>query len=313
MKHFLIVGIFFCAFSVLAQPTSSFNSSRNWSINKKEVFLSLGATQFLGDLGGRDQIGTQKSPVDIDWEATRFGGSVGYRFRFHPLFATSSHFYFGLVSGDDANTDEIVRNSRNLHFRSQLVEYSQRFEFIVFANEKAGARYRLGPKGAKTKATQIYLFTGAGALFFNPQAKINGSWENLHPLKTEGQGLPDGADPYSRVTVTIPSGIGFKVAIGQVWRIGLEVSYHKTFSDYIDDVSTNYYDPNALASQVGPNAAIASNPAKENLDWFAPGQQRGNPDDKDAFLLTNIVLTRNISYPRSIKPKNVKWKGRTKF
>lgn len=292
---------------------SNFNSSRNWSMNKKEIFFAFGATQFLGDLGGRDQIGTNFSPVDIDWEETRMGGGIGYRYRFHPMFATSTQAYFGMVSGDDANTNEIVRRSRNLSFRSPIIELSQRIEYIVLAKEKVGARYSIkNLKGMRTKADQLYLFTGVGGFYFNPQTKIDGKWVDLKPLRTEGQGLPGGPDEYSNFSVNIPFGVGVKMGLGQFWRVGLELIWNKTFTDYIDDVSTDYYDPEVLADEIGQNAAYASNPAIENHVWFAAGQQRGSPDDNDSYILANFVLTRNITYPKR-RGSRIKWKGRTKF
>lgn len=314
MRFLVVLLLTLNMIDVNAQFASNFNSSNNWSMNKKEIFFAVGATQFLGDLGGRDQIGTQNSIIDLDWPATRYNIGAGFRFRFHPMFATSTHLNAGMVSGDDANTDEIVRRSRNLSFRSPMVELSQRLDIILLANEKVGARYRIkGLKGARGKASQLYIFSGIGGIFFNPQMRINGNWTNLRPLSTEGQGLEGGVDPYSRITLTIPTGIGFKLGLGRFWRIGMELTYHKTFSDYIDDVSTNYYDPNVLASSFGPEAAYASNPAIENHSWFAPGQQRGNPDDNDAYFLANVVLTRNITYPKPKGGSRVKWKGRTKF
>ncbi len=312
MKYLILTLFFVVGTHVSAQKlASNFNTSRNWMNNKKEVYFAAGATQFLGDLGGRDQVGTQKSLADIDWAATRFGFGAGYRFRFHPFWATSTNLYFGLLSGDDAHTNELIRNSRNLHFRSQLIELSQRIEFILFANEQVGARYSLkGVKGMRSKADQIYLFTGIGGFFFNPQMRIDGDWTNLHPLKTEGQGLPGGPDEYSRFSASIPMGIGFKVALRGEWRIGMEVSYHLTFTDYIDDVSGNYYDRDYLMENIGPESAYASNPAKANHNWFDRGQQRGNPDDNDTYFLANIVLTRNLGKKM---PRGPKWRGRPKY
>jgi hypothetical protein len=314
MKYTLVALLTLTVGFSHSQMSSNFNSSRNWSMNKKEIFFSIGATQFLGDLGGRDQIGTQKSLIDIDWNMTRMGLGAGYRFRFHPMWAWSTQLYAGMLRGDDANTNEIVRRSRNLHFRSPIVEWSNRIECIVYANERVGARYKIqGLKGFRTSSEVVYLFTGISGIFFNPQMQINGTWTNLQPLRTEGQGLPGGVDEYSRVTVAIPFGVGFKIGIGQYWRVGMEFIYNKTFTDYMDDVSTNYYDPNVLAAQVGPDAAFASNPAIENHNWFAPGQQRGNPDDNDAYFFTNIVLTRNITYPKPRGGSRIRWSGRTKF
>src|SRR5690554_7095016 len=90
----------------------------------------------------------------------------------------------------------------------------------------------------------------------------------------------------------------------------MEISYNKTFTDYIDDVSTVYYSPSTLASEVGSDAVYAANPAIENHSWFGEGMQRGNSEDKDAYLFANIVLTRNITYPKPKRGSRVKWKDR---
>jgi hypothetical protein len=297
-----------------SQTVSNFNTSKNWSLNKHEIFFALGATQFLGDLGGLNKTGSNNSVRDIDWPSTRMGGGFGYRYRFHPRFATSSRIYVGQLKGDDAYTDEIIRRSRNLSFRSIIVELSQRIEFIILANEKRGSRYNIrGLKGFRSKADLLYVFSGIAGFYFNSQTEINGKWTDLRPLKTEGQGFKNGAEEYSRFSFGIPFGIGFKLGIGNFWRIGLEVSYNKTFTDYIDDVSTDYFDPAVLKNQVGQDAVYAANPAIENHGWFVEGTQRGNPNDNDAYFLANIVLTRNITYPKPKRNRRIKWKGRTKF
>ncbi|MDX1652739.1 MAG: hypothetical protein R3277_09615 [Brumimicrobium sp.] len=315
MKIFLPIIAVILAFNSHSQFSSSnFNSSRNWSLNKHEIFFALGATQFLGDLGGRNQVGTQKSLADIDFVSTRMGGGIGYRFRFHPMWATSTQLYFGYLRGDDSNTDEIIRRSRNLSFRSPILELSQRLECILLAKEKVGARYRIkGLKGMRPKADVLYIFSGISGFYFNPQTQIDGSWTDLRPLRTEGQGLPGGVDEYGKFNLAIPFGVGFKLGIGNFWRIGMEFSYNKSFTDYLDDVSTNYYDPSILATEVGPEAVYAANPAIENHSWFVAGQQRGNPNDKDAYFFANITLVRNITYPKSRGGGRIKWSGRTKF
>lgn len=293
---------------------TNFNTQRNWSLNKKEILFGGGATQFLGDLGGRDQVGKDYSLVDLDLPSTSWNAMVGYRFRFHPYWATSSILNVGMLRGNDALTNEVIRESRNLHFRSLVVEFEQRIECIIIANEKFGSRYRIpGMKGMKNHNEQVYLFTGVGVSYFNPKAMYNGSWTALRPLNTEGQGLAEGPDQYLPVTATIPFGIGMRMGIGRMWRLGIEATYVKTFSDYIDDVSTVYYDPSELASQVSPTAAYLSNPAVDNSTWFAAGQQRGDKQ-KDAYFYLNLVFSRNITYKDYAKARKApKWKGRYKF
>ena len=300
--------------SAIAQ-SSHFNTQRNWSLNKKELLIGLGGTQFLGDLGGRDAIGTDYSLVDLDFPMTRYGGMLGFRYRFHPFYATTTSFNIGMLGGDDKATNEIVRHSRNLHFRSIFISLQQRFEIILFAKEKVGARFNLRGhrKRMKGKNTQFYIFGGVGATYFNPKAKYNGSWVALRPLRTEGQGLPGGPQEYSRITAIIPAGVGFRMGIGTMWRLGIEGTYYKTFTDYIDDVGGVYYDPDILATQVGAESAYLSNPAIENTTWFGPGQQRGD-NEKDTYFTMNIVLYRNITYKDYSKARKAhRWKGRYKF
>lgn len=313
MRYLTCLVLLFATSAAFSQHTN-FNTQRNWSLNKKEILFGGGATQFLGDLGGRNQVGKDYSLADLDWPATSWNGMAGFRFRFHPYWATTTTLNVGMLRGDDAHTNEIIRKSRNLHFRSIVIELAQRIELIILANEKFGARYRIpGLRGMKNHNEQLYVFTGAGISYFNPKARYNGSWTALRPLKTEGQGLVGGPDEYLPVTATIPFGVGFRMGLNRMWRIGIEATYVKTFSDYIDDVSGTYYDPNELASQVGAASAFLSNPAEQNANWFAAGQQRGDSQN-DSYFYLNIVFARNVTYKDYAKSRRMnKWRGKYKF
>lgn len=282
-------------------PTISFaqnlnyNSQRNWAMNKKEISIGFGATAFLGDLGGSDRAGSDYSLRDIDLNSTHIGGSLSYRYRFHPYFATSTMVNGGMLRGSDALTVEPVRNMRNLSFRSFFMMLSQRFEIIILANERVGRRYTLsGIRGLAEHNEQVYLIAGIGAMYYNPKALYEGEWVALREMHTEGQGLPNGPAEYKRITATVPLGIGFRMGISRMWRIGLEATYVKTFSDYVDDVHGEYYDPAIIGATYGSQAAHLSNPSN-NPSAFEPGSQRGGKQ-KDAFLYVNILITRNITY-----------------
>ena len=276
--------------------------------------FQVGATQFLGDLGGKNKVGKDYSLADMDMGSTGVNIGIGYRFRFHPHFATTSLLNFGLLRGDDALTEEFSRNARNLNFRAPIVNFNQRIEYIVFANEKYGKRYSMaGMKGFKDHNEQIYLFTGVGIAYFNPQGQHGGGWTNLRPLTTEGQGLPGGPGKYDPYTVTIPFGVGFRMGLTKMWRIGIEATYFKTFTDYIDDVSGVYYDPAILAAQVSQESANFSNPSA-TPSLFTPGSQRGDKQ-KDAYFYLNVTLSKNLTYKNYAKrSKQIRYKGgRAKF
>ena len=62
---------------------------------------------------------------------------------------------------------------------------------------------------------------------------------DLQPLGTEGEGFYKGEKKYNLTQLAIPIGGGFKYAISNNVRIGIEVGFRKLFTDYLDDVSEN--------------------------------------------------------------------------
>jgi len=297
------------AFTTLFAQHTNFNSQSNWSLNKKELQIGFGATQFNGDLGGSYTVGKDYSVKDIDWPSTGYAGWLGYRQRFHPYFATTTSLCVFNLKGDDKYSQEPIRNSRDLHFRSLNIEVQQRLEFIFYSTERFGSRFNLpGTKHRTNRNEQYYVFGGLGVCYFNPQAQFkDGTWMNLRPMKTEGQ-----AKAYSPLTLTVPFGFGFRVGVGRTWRVGAEIAYVKTFSDYMDDVSTVYADPASFSTGA---AAYFSNPAIGN-PGFAPGYQRGDSKHKDAYYHLNLIVTRNLTfkdYGRQRSRNGIKPRGRYKI
>ena len=308
----------FSSYYVVAQRIN-FNTQRNWSLNKKELLIKFGPTQFLGDLGGANTSNYDYSLKDWDWQALGFNVGVGYRYRFHPMFATTSTLSYLMLRGDDKYAEETVRHARNLNFRTSMLEIQQRFEVILFSVEKFSPSYNLpGARGGKRRNQQYYVFGGIGASFFNPKGKYQDSWVALRPLKTEGQ-----SKPYSPIAFTVPAGFGFRLGMGAQWRIGLEASYNMVLSDYLDDVSTVYADPNSFND---PVAAYLSNPSDPSItvgqpngsvggfNWFGAGYQRGDNKQHDSYYRLNIVLAKNLTYKdygrQRIKATGVKPTGK---
>jgi hypothetical protein len=283
---------------------ANFNSQRNWSLHKKELQIGFGATQFNGDLGGAEGIGRDYSLKDINWPSTGVAFWLGYRQRFHPYFATTTSLCVFNLKGADSLSNEPSRNARNLHFRSLGVEIQQRIEWIFAANEKFGSTYNLpGNYSKKNRSQQYYLFGGIGLCYFNPRAQdAEGDWTSLRKLRTEAQDKP-----YSPVTLTLPMGFGFRMGLSKMWRVGVELAYVKTFTDYMDDVSGNYADPSLLSG----DGAYFSNPDSP----YIPGDKRGDPNQKDAYYHMNVVFTRNITYKdygKQRKKLNLKSMGKYK-
>jgi hypothetical protein len=278
-----------------------------WKQYRRELTFGIGPSNFLGELGGKDQVGTDFAQ-DLEMKSTKYCLNVGYRYYFRSDMSVRGSLYYGVVSGDDKLTDEPYRNNRNIHFRAPIIEGSALVEYHVL-REKANSSFKLkGSKGGGGSRFNVFGFAGIGFFYFNPQAKyIDGKWYDLQPLGTEGQGIGTNVSKYSKLGLCIPYGLSVRYLINSKWRIGLEAGVRKTFSDYIDDVSTVYADPTVVNASYGPVAAYFSNPAKskdfddDKVSETSPGLQRGDPDDKDTYIFTSISLSYKLIKQRSFK------------
>jgi len=272
-------------------------SAQSWKFLRNEFSFGIGASNFLGELGGADRIGSHniKGIRDLDFNATRPAIEIGYRRFFSPNIAVKAGFVYGQVSGDDALTDEIYRKNRNLHFKSPIAELSIQLDYFPF-REYFGHIYRSnGVVGKRVNHLSPYLFGGIGGFWFNPKAKYQGSWVALRPLQTEGV-------DYSKFSIALPVGMGLKYAIDKQWSIGLEVGLRYTFTDYIDDVSTVYVDK----SNESPMVQYLANPSPNEIgtpSWTQPGEQRGSPQANDSYVFAILSVNYKLLKGRMNLPK----------
>lgn len=277
-----------------------FRNSNYWKTHRSELSLGFGVSNFLGDLGGRDQIGTDFL-WDLEISQTRPAFNFGYRYFVAEHMAVRGMLSYGTLAGSDALTNEPVRQNRNLHFRSPIMEGAVVFEYHPW-RERTGHMYDLrGVKSSAKSSWGFYGFAGIGMFTFNPKAQMNGNWVRLQPLGTEGQGLgPTAPDPYKLVGVCVPMGMGIRRPLNKQITLGLEWQYTLTFTDYIDDVSTVYYDNARIEAVRGPVAAWFADPS---LGLIATqtntGEQRGDPDDNDAYLFIRVQLDYKLFRYRS--------------
>lgn len=280
---------------------------------RHEVYGGVGASNFLGDLGGSKGIGTH-GIKDLKFSATRPSMQAGYKYMLHPLFSAKGQITWGYLNGNDEKTKNPVRNARNLSFRSVIWEFSGMIQYYPL-EERIHPRYKIrGVNGNKTFSVMPYFFAGVGLALFNPKGEYNGDWYALQPLRTEGQGLAGRDSPYKRYTIAFPMGAGLKYLINKEWAISLEMSLRYTASDYIDDVSTTYYDPTAIADFTGdPMSAIFA-------DRGTPGngvtgvnnvgnyglvnyKQRGDPRWNDAYMFAIFSVHYRINKATTYIPK----------
>jgi hypothetical protein len=315
-KRLLLI---FCFFSILSAQAQNFIRPNEWKKYRKEVYGGVGASNFLGELGGLNRIGTHYSPVDLEFTETRTAFQLGYRYKLAKWFNLSTQFNYLIVRGDDKLTKEQFRNNRNMNFKSNIFELGGRLEFVYMAN-RVGHRYgikRTLSRRMKNRSWDFTAFVGVGGFYFNPKSRdLQGNWIKLRPLHTEGQGLPGGPKQYSNYALCIPMGIAYRIYFNRKVCVGIEGCFRKTFTDYIDDVSGVYYDKAAIQKAYGSQAAYFADPSLGHIahqtdpadpQHNIPGQMRGDSKHMDSYM--SLQLT--VGY--LIKQKRGKTRLRSKF
>lgn len=262
------------------------------------ILLFIGVLPFMtnaqrgefGLLGGMSFYQGDLTPTafSINKPGLAYGLFVGYSPIDHLTIKGS--FYRGGIGGDDAKQNNENLQQRNLSFRSTVSELALRAEFNIMGYQPANLYTPFSP----------FLFVGLAATHHNPMAEYQGEWYELQPLGTEGQGIAGYEPKYDRVILAIPFGVGVKYALTEQITVGFETGFRKTFSDYIDDVSTVYVDPNTLlnASSRGELVVALSNRTGEYLDsepiQFEDGTPRGNSANDDTYLIGGLTISYNI-------------------
>jgi hypothetical protein len=284
--------------------------SQNWTFYRHEFHAGIGASSFLGELGGANQVGTNFLR-DLEFSMTRPNIRAGYAFMINPYLKLNANVLYGRLRGDDALTQEKFRNNRNLHFRSPLVELSVSMEYYPFQEKFLHLYSMKGAKGSKSNYWSPYLSAGFGGMWFNPKAQYtDGKWYALQPLGTEGQGLPGAPKKYNRVQIFVPVGLGIKYSLNRQWSMGFEISRRFVFTDYLDDVSGVYYDKAAIQEKSGDVAMYFADPSLDpnfgpgdGLLTTGTGQQRGDATDNDSYMFAIFSVHYRLMKGRFVLPK----------
>ena len=250
----------------------------------EEVGVFLGGSYYIGDL----------NPMG-HFQFTQPAAGLVARYNFNPRLAARANLLFGSIQGDDSFSNSPAQLQRNLSFKSNIYELSTQLEFNFLDYQIGDEKHGFTP----------YIFGGLAIFHFNPQAKFNGSWVDLQPLGTEGQGLPDAASKtkYKLTQISLPFGIGVKANLAKSIGVSIEWGMRKTFTDYLDDVSTTYYDPAVLAAKRGVMAAQLADPSiGTDPKYGNAGRQRGNPTTTDWYSFAGIALTVKIKEKRKTCP-----------
>ena len=299
MKKLLIVTSIFL---ILACVTEKINAQYYFYDNNYydnpvvyELGGSAGIMNCLTDLGGGKGVG-KKFIKDLNLGNSQFAGGLYFSAIFKNAIVLRVEGTFGQVKAYDSILKNVKastfgRYERNLSFRSNISEIMTAVEihplFLIRHSENADPP-KLSP----------YLMAGIGFFSFNPQAKVLNKWVDLQPLSTEGQGFAENPNkkPYSLHQICLPVGAGVKYELSPTVNLRAEFAYRILHTDYLDDVSTTYADPNLYTNYFTgaklTNALLLSDRQYE-LDpahITEAGGERGNSKNNDAYFTFNLKV-----------------------
>jgi hypothetical protein len=283
--------------------TRSTSQSITTGNGKIEVGLGIGPLFFLGDLGGNPGVGKSTWLKDVQFPLTKMAKGIYANVYPAEWLGFRIAINQGKLDGYDSvikdkGGDEALRKARNLQFQTSLLEGYAALEIYptVFFERYDGLKGKFRPYG----------LAGVGVFHFNPKGKYyapNGTskWVALQPLRLEGQGFAEYPDrkPYSLTQLEIPMGVGFKYYIKENMYVGFEILHRQTFTDYVDDVSTNYIDNTLFAKYLNPEQTAMANQLNNRQNFSpnnptrigtGPDPQRGDPTQNDAFFSSIIRL-----------------------
>jgi hypothetical protein len=253
---------------LLAQPLYRIFYTADPGLKTFSVYGGIGTASYFGDLcptgdcfsriGANLNLGVQRRVNDY----------LGYY--------VSAQWY--RIGGNDATTNATGRIKRNLSFVSNNLEFllGGKFEFLNYNTFRYISRDEF-PLG-------VYATTGIGITTLNPKASYEGKWYSLRKLQTEGVA-------YSPIAMVIPFGIGVDYAVHKQLRVSLDAVYRWTTTDYLDDVSTVYPDPERLKSDLARKLSNRTDEITINGQPILnpqPGWKRGDPNKKDGYLIFSL-------------------------
>jgi len=232
---------------------------------KWDIGIKIGGSNYLGDIGGAEL--TRRDFVwDIHLDDTRMNYSIFARRKKNKRWSFAFNADYVSIWGFDVNSLNPPRVARNANFRNRIYELGGRAEYTLFYDNDVGGRGYYNPDFS------FFIFAGLAGYYHNPQSQIfagaelsedgssyvkiepsyQGEWISTRPLRTENQD-----EEYNTFGLAIPVGAGFRFTFNKSWRFGWEINWRTVFTDYLDDLSTQYGDIQEITDRDPIGGALA--------------------------------------------------------
>lgn len=263
---------FVACFLILACSIAEAQNMRKFRNRANARYSRHGIFQFTGGIGISSYFGDLKDNAFNLRAKPSIQLGAQYRVN-NNLHIRSEIMWYRIVGADTLNDIETSIYDRNLSFRADNVELNVVALWYLFNKFARRNRPVVNP----------YAFAGVGISTNSPKAFYQDEWHALRPLQTEGV-------QYGAVVFALPAGFGVTYHISNNWDISAEWGYRITFSDYLDDASTDYRNQdtftNDLARKLSDRRNELGRPARYQGDKY-----RGNPGNNDWYMITGLKAT----------------------
>ncbi len=233
----------------------------------------------IGTLGGISYYNGDINPVMPFVQPQPVYGIIG-RYNFTDRWAVKVSLSHGSITGNDKFSKAVP--NRNLSFKTDINEIAITGEFNFMKYNTGSTMYIFSP----------YLLGGLSTFQYTPRS-LTGI--NLRNKGTEGQIIGyRNRKQYKNYSFALIFGFGFKYSLTKKLGFAVEWGMRKTFTDYLDDVSTTYYQNKVKG---------LSDPTGTHLK----GEQRGNSKTKDWYNFTTASITYKIDLNKGQNCKKLKW------
>ena len=265
--------------------------------------LNLGASTYIGEIGDPGETDNLENPFPfyIIPQAARFNLGGFYRYNFTRNIAARAELNWVRIAGADSLSNTPSRIGRNLSFRTDLLEISIQGEYAFLVRNNISRQTKLDFRAD--------VHVGIGYMWYYPKAQLNDRWRSLRPLATEGL-----ENQYGTGSLIVPFGVGYNFTFNRQLRLGMDFTYRFTFTDYLDDISTDYASADELP--FAESFALANRSAQAyargdadlpDPGTYNPGRKRGNPETNDAYFMLQIKVSYFIPMSNSFdrnRPRN---------
>jgi len=329
LKKCFHIFLFFIAFPAILN--SQHNQSNSFKNKRHEINFGFGVSNCLTDVGGNG------SKANLNIKKTNFTANFSHLYYLKNKIAFRTSLTYAKVSGDDSFSSVFAKQNKALNFNTTISELSGILEFTI-TTIKNRNNYNNRNKRSKNIANKdrlgfgSYIFAGLGSFYYNPMGKNkfldsegnnvgDGQEYSLRELHTEGQGFDGGPEQFSEqatgkkystyknFAICVPIGFGIKKAFHSNAGIKFEASYRFTNTDYLDDVSSNYYDREklktemnqAFGEELGERAYVMSGTStgivmiNSNSTYTEPGMARGGVKGNDSYILLTLSVYKTIN------------------